>query len=176
MARLVYYVAQTLDGFIAEPDGGVRFLDGLGEDGDDFGYAGFEAGIDSLIMGRGTYEFVEATGTWPYAGKPTWLMTSHPVATPPLDAHVTDASPAEVLRAIRETGATDTWLVGGGRLAGAFAQAGLIDEWIVTVVPNVMGQGVPLAAPLRALVGLDLVRNETCKQGVVQLTYRKRAD
>ena len=83
--RLVYYVAQTVDGFIADRTGGVGFLDGLDESGGDYGYGEFYAGIDSLVMGRATYDFVRSMGVWHYAGKPTVVMTSRPGDDAPED-------------------------------------------------------------------------------------------
>lgn len=74
--HLIYYVATSLDGFIARPDGSVDWLDRFAEGGNDHGYNGFYQGIDGLLMGRGTYDIVRGFGDWPYPGKP--LPGAHP--------------------------------------------------------------------------------------------------
>lgn len=174
--RLTYYVAQTLDGFIAESDGGVEFLNEVDhEGGEDYGYAAFYATVDSLVMGRGTYAFVESAGTWHYAGKPCWVMTSQPVDAPPEDVRVSQRSPREVVDEIAERGCRETWLVGGGKLARAFANEGLLDRWIVSVVPYVMGEGIPLVAAGMRPAGLTLESHTVYPSGLVQLVYRSRA-
>lgn len=174
MTRLCYYVAQSVDGFIAEEDGGVAFLDGIGAEGEDFGYSDFYAGIDSLVMGRATYDFVRDTGVWHYAGKPTIVMTSRPGDDAPDGVQFMDGDPREVLDALRAAGGRSTWLVGGGRLAASFRAAGLIDEWIVTLIPCVLGAGVPLAGGMPKTTELELVDHTAYGAGVVQLRYRTR--
>ncbi|MCA8981850.1 MAG: dihydrofolate reductase, partial [Planctomycetes bacterium] len=170
--RLVYYVAQTVDGFIADRTGGVGFLDGLDESGGDYGYGEFYAGIDSLVMGRATYDFVRSMGVWHYAGKPTVVMTSRPGDDAPEDVRFSDRGPREVLEEVRAAGGGSTWLVGGGRLAGAFCAADLIDEWVVTVIPCVLGSGVPLASGMPATTKLELIDQASFRGGLVQLRYR----
>lgn len=76
--HLTYYVAASLDGFIARPDGSVDWLDRFAEGGNDHGYNGFYQGIDGLLMGRGTYDIVRGFGDWPYLGKPCQVLTRTP--------------------------------------------------------------------------------------------------
>ncbi len=76
--HLIYYVATSLDGFIARPDGSVDWLDRFAEGGNDHGYNGFYQGIDGLLMGRGTYDIVRGFGDWPYPGKPCQVLTRNP--------------------------------------------------------------------------------------------------
>ena len=172
MTRLVYYVAQSLDGFIADEEGGVGFLDCVEEAGEDYGYHEFYEGVDSLVMGRATYDFVAAHGTWHYAGKPAWVLTSRPIEDPFDGVTVTSASPEAVLAEIRAAGLTSTWLVGGGRLAAAYLAAGLVDEWVVSVVPAVLGAGARLVPA--AAGSLELTGQRTYPSGLCQLTYRTR--
>ena len=172
MTRLVYYVAQSVDGFIADEAGGVGFLDGLDETGEDYGYADFYSGVDSLVMGRATYDFVRSMGVWHYAGKPTVVMTSRPGDDAPEGVRFSSGDPRQVLDEVRAAGGRSTWLVGGGRLAGAFGAAGLIDEWIVTVIPCVLGAGVSLVSGMPATTALELIDHVSYRGGVVQLRYR----
>ena len=80
MPRVIVYIAMSLDGFIADRDGGVGWLDDIhpSEADGDFGYAEFYDSVGSLIMGRATYDQVLDFGAWPYPGKPTCVFTSNP--------------------------------------------------------------------------------------------------
>jgi len=173
MARLVYYVAQSLDGFIAGPDDGVAFLDGFASDDDhDDGYAAFYAGIDSLVTGRRTYEVVLGFGgEWPYAEKPLWVMTSAAASSDRSDVFFTDRGPKEVLEEIQAAGHEHTWLLGGGQLAAAFENEGLIDEWIVSIVPYVLGNGIPVVGEAVKPKRLALLRHHVYSSGLVTLAY-----
>ena len=174
-----YYLAQSLDGYIAEADGGIDWLEDYeGEtsitgpepiDGTDDEFIG---GVGALAMGSATYEFVLGVGRWPYEGMPTWVFSSRDLpamenadirfARGPVAPHH-----AEMLAA---AGERNVWVVGGGDLAQQFADEGLLDELILTVVPVVLGTGLPtfagrLGQPLR-LTGTRPYRN-----GMVELRY-----
>lgn len=141
--RVVLYVALSLDGFIAETDGGVGFLDAV--QGAESDYAEFLAGVGSLVMGRRTYDQVLGWG-WPYAGRPTAVVTGRPLADDaPAGVFANDGRDLRALvedLAAREEGAI--WLVGGGEVAGAFLRSHLVDELRLYVVPVLLGGGVPL--------------------------------
>ena len=84
--QLVYYVAASLDGYIARPDGAVDWLQAIEATGDDHGYEQFYQGIDGLLMGRATYDMVRGFGSaWPYAGKPCRVLARNPLQQPPAD-------------------------------------------------------------------------------------------
>ena len=146
MAHVVYYAALSLDGRIAGADHDLAFLHTLdrGPEGD---YEGFYAGVDSLIMGGGTWDFMVRHGSWPYTGKPTWLVSrSHtPDELPGADVEPFAGDLAELLRTIDERGLQRTWLVGGGDLAGQLLATDLLDELILTYAPTLVGTGPALA-------------------------------
>ena len=79
LMKVTYYVAKSLDDFIAREDGDVSWLDTLGISMEETGYDDFFAGVDSLVMGRDTYDFVHHFGSWPYSDKPTWVCTSREI-------------------------------------------------------------------------------------------------
>ena len=158
---VVYFAALSIDGRIAGPEHELAFLQTLtGAEND---YLDFYADVDSLVMGARTWEFMVAHGSWPYAGKPTWIVT-HAGELAPLEG----AEPverwsgdlAELVRLIGGRGHRRTWLVGGGDLAGQLLAADLLDELILTVAPTLLGRGPALADgefPLRRfrLTGLE---------------------
>ena len=187
MRKTQYYCAATLDGFIAESDDTLDWLTGYegsfeGEGAEPMkgSYDSFYEGIGANVMGSATYEFVldhMAGGDieWPYAGKPTWVFSSRdlPRAEGAGDelriaaAAVTDLHDELIAAA----GDRDLWVIGGGNVASQFADAGLLDELIITVVPEVLGEGKPLFD--RRLPGgpLKLKGTRTWDSGMVELRY-----
>ena len=143
MPRLIYYVASSLDGYIADENGGVDWLPDPVE-GEDFGYGEFYAGIDALLMGRRTYDQVRGFGDWPYPGKPTRVLTRRPLDDAPEGVEAITGTAQDVRQHFLDAGFENTWLVGGAELADLFREEGMIDEWIVTLIPKSIGGGVPL--------------------------------
>jgi dihydrofolate reductase len=185
MPEIIYYVAASLDGFIATPDGGVAWLAPFEGTGEDYGYAAFYASIDALLLGSRTYEQVLTFGEWPYAGKPCWVCSQRALGPARPGVIVTAQAPRQIAAGLEARGIRRAWLVGGGRLAGAFRAEGLITETIVSVIPVILGAGIPLfgapaldlsASSLTSKVstvgeGLQLVEHKAYPNGVVQLRY-----
>lgn len=176
MADLIYYVAMSVDGFIADRNGGVGWLEQIppSPSESDYGYGRLLTNTDALIMGRATYEQILGFGDWPYAGKLTWVMTSRPLVSQHDDVIITHQSPADVIADIRGRGLGQIWLVGGGILAKAFHDESLIDEYMISVIPQLLGEGIPLFAVGAQETPMLLTHAETYDSGVVQMTYRKR--
>ena len=182
MPQITLYIAISLDGYIADVDGGVGWLpsgDG-GSGGDDYGYAGFYAGVDAIVMGRRTYEQVRGFGVpWPYPGKPAYVFTNRMAdEAAPAGVEFIRADAAAFVRDVAGCYAGIIWLVGGADLGEQFRIAGLIDEYRVFVIPVILGQGVPLfsgtggAAP----TALRLVDTQAFADGVVMLRYRPQRE
>lgn len=174
---IVYYAALSLDGRIAGPDHDLSFLQTL-ERGPANDYEDFYAGVDSLIMGGGTWEFMVRHGSWPYGGKPTWLVSrSHsPDELPeaePVERFEGDL--AELVREIEGRGLQRTWLIGGGDLAGQLLAADLLDELILTYAPALVGAGPALADGEFPLRRFEHVEHAQWGSGV-QLRLARRRD
>jgi len=162
-----YYTATTLDGFIADPDNSLGWLFTRRRDKDGpLNYDDFIAGVGSMAMGSTTYEWIldhelagkdPADWKWPYE-IPCWVFTHRqlPVVR---DAPIefTSAAVAAVHeQMVRAAAGRNVWIVGGGDLAGQFADAGLLDEVLVTIAPVTLGAGAPLL-PRRIELRLDEV-------------------
>jgi dihydrofolate reductase len=170
MPRLTYYTAATLDGFIADPDDSLAWL--FVQDQDTSGplnYDDFFQDIGALVMGSTTYEWVlansdrvaEETGSaWPY-DIPTWVMTSRELpAVEGADIRFASGDVREVYDAMVAAAAgRDLWVVGGGDLAGQFADAGRLDEVITYVAPVTLGAGRPVLPRRLALRLVETHRN-----------------
>ncbi|HET8759112.1 MAG TPA: dihydrofolate reductase family protein [Solirubrobacteraceae bacterium] len=149
MSRVVYYAAMSLDGYIAESDDTLDWLTKFPgvEPGPAVttvagGYDEFYEDIGAMVMGSVTYEWVlDHITSWPYSGKPTWILTSRELPAP-AGEDVRFGSDFQAM--IESAGDRKLWVVGGGNVASQFADAGLIDEVWVTVVPVVLGAGKPL--------------------------------
>lgn len=175
MSRIRFYFAASLDGYIADATGGVAFLDAF--QGEDHGYDAFISGIGTLVMGRDTYKFVEDYGSWPYGNGFTVIVLTHrPIDRPlcDLQTRVVDdvCAFAHELRARPR----DTWIVGGGKVMGAFLSAGEVDVIEMTIVPVAIGSGTPMYAgwgtTSRRFNLSDLTRHPS---GVARLVYERTA-
>jgi dihydrofolate reductase len=187
MPEIVYYVAASLDGYIATPDGGIAWLEPFEGTGEDYGYSAFYASVDTLLLGSRTYEQVLTFESWPYPGKPCWVFSRRSLAPARPEVRVTAQRPREVAAELDALGSHKAWLVGGGLLAGAFEAEGLITEYMVAIIPVLLGAGIPLfCAPAAELEGLSsalstlpsvqalrLVAHSVYQNGVVQLHYSR---
>jgi dihydrofolate reductase len=155
MSLTQYYTATTLDGFIADPDDSLEWLFRRDQDREGpLNYDAFIAEVGALAMGRTTYEWILRHGRaaedpaewkWPYE-IPCWVFTHHELSVVPgATIELTSADVATVHAELLEAAAgKNVWIVGGGDLAGQFADAGLLDEVIVYVAPVTLGHGKPL--------------------------------
>lgn len=168
--ELVYYVAASLDGFIASEDGGVEWLAPFEGGDDDYGYAAFYASVDGLLMGGRTYRQALGYGPWAWGDKPARVFTRQALHAPPPGVEAVQGSPAETLARLEKLGCRRAWLVGGGELAAACLQEGLLTDLVLSTIPAVLGRGVPLFAGAAAS-GLSLVESQVFANGVVQSRY-----
>ncbi len=174
------FIATSLDGFIARPDGRIDWLDAANAavpPGEDCGYGAFMAGIDALVMGRHSFETVLGFTPWPYGAKPVAVLSSSLRALPatvPDTVSLHTAAPAEVVRALAARGLTRLYIDGGVTIQ-RFLDAGLIDDITITTIPVLIGSGRPLFGPLPADVALEHVESRAYDFGFVQRRYRVRA-
>ena len=166
MSRTIYYTATTLDGFLADDQHSLDWLlsQPIDEDGP-FNYGEFIATVGAIAMGASTYEWVlahnERSGdAWAYE-QPSWVFTHRdlPLAA---DSVQLTAAPVAVVHAAMSAaaGGRDVWVVGGGDLAAQFAEAGLLDEVVVSIAPVTVGSGKPLFPRRFDLELLEVDRNK----------------
>jgi dihydrofolate reductase len=189
MSRTQYYAAATLDGYIAEADDSLGWLLGYdgsygGEDAEPIkgSYESFYDRVGALVSGSTTYEWVldhiGSEGEWPYSGKPTWVLSSRDLPLPPgegIDVRIVNVPVTDLHEEMLASAeGRNLWVVGGGNVASQFADAGLLDELLVTVVPVVLGEGKPLFD--RHLPGgpMQLTGARSFDSGMVELRYELR--
>jgi dihydrofolate reductase len=169
--HIVYYVACSVDGYIGPPDGSLGWLARFEGGAEDYGYAKFYGSVDAVLLGRKTYEQSLGFGKWPYEGKRCWVFSRQKLAAAPAGVAVTMDSPREVVREMKREHLRRAWLVGGGELAGAFRAEGLIAEYIISVIPVMLGKGIALFGGNGAHEALTLVESQRYASGIVQLRY-----
>jgi dihydrofolate reductase len=172
--EVVYYVATSLDGYIATPDGGVEWLTPFQTGSEDYGYANFYRSIDALVMGSRTYEVSLDLGPWPSPDKPTWVFTRRQLRIAHPSVTLTSAEPGDLLRQLAQRGLKHVWLMGGGQLASSFRADGLISQYIIAVVPVFLGTGIALFAAGSPSDALTLSDVKSHSSGIVQLSYEPR--
>ena len=164
------YIAMSLDGYAATPNGDVQWLEAFNVC--DYGYEKFIASIDTIVIGRVTYEQSLAFGEWPYKGNRVIVQSSRPLANLPPDTELWEGTTAELVTYLRERPqGKDVWLIGGPRSIESFAELGAVDVYDVFVMPVLLGDGIPLFQTSTRQTCLKLVLSETYDNGVVRLVY-----
>jgi dihydrofolate reductase len=175
------FIATSLDGFIARPDGSIDWLEranALVPEGEDCGYGAFMASVDALVMGRKTFDTVLAMQPWPYGDKPVYVLSRSlsalPAGTPPSVQLAHDAPAALVAKAAGH--GHRSLYVDGGAVIQSFLAAGLIAELTITVIPVLLGAGRPLFGPLPGDMSLRLLGCKAYPFGFVQKHYALEID
>lgn len=174
MRKISLYIAASLDGYIARPDGDIKWLEEFpNPDNNDFGYHEFLKGVDTTIMGGATYRQVLTFGEWPYPDKANFVFTRQLDLKDPNASFVNDDI-VNFAKDLSQRSGDKIWLIGGGEINSIFLQNDLIDELILTIVPIVLGDGIPLFAKGEINKILKLEKTESFQNGMVQLTYSKQ--
>lgn len=169
------FIATSLDGFIARPDGAIDWLPGLDSDpGENYGYDAFIASIDGLVMGRNSFEKVLAFDEWPYP-KPVIVMTSSLDASSLREdingkVEFSPLSPGDLMRSLAQRGWRHVY-VDGGQVIQSFLREGLIADLVITRVPVLLGEGVPLFGALAEDIKLRHDETRAYPSGLVQSRY-----
>ena len=168
------YIAASLDGFIARPNGDIDWLDHWPEIGDDYGYSDFIASVDGLIMGRGTYEKALTFAEWPYS-KPVIVLSrslrQNDVRSDLVGkVRISQSQPTLMISELEGEGWKRAY-VDGGQVIQAFLREELIEDMVITRVPILLGAGLPLFGALRRDVKLTHLRTHAYASGFVQSHY-----
>jgi len=163
------FVGTSLDGFIARKDGSFDFLP---DDPEPHGFEEFLASVDALVMGRNTFETVMGFDAWPYGEKRVVALSSRPLELSRAKGKVEQMAgePAEIVAKLEASGARHLY-VDGGITVQRFLRAGLIQRLIVTRVPVLIGQGIPLFGALPHDIRLRHLATRAYATGLVQSEY-----
>jgi dihydrofolate reductase len=167
------YIAASLDGYIADRDGDLDWLTSVTDPGGgDFGFAEFFGRVNAIVMGRATFETVLGFGVWPYE-KPVFVLSAT-LDEVPADlagkAEIVRGDPRSIVAALRERGFSNLY-VDGGRTIQGFLEADLIDELIITTVPILLGDGVPLFGTIGRALAFKRVSTESLTPQLTRSHY-----
>jgi dihydrofolate reductase len=165
------FIGTSLDGFIARPNGDLDFLPSDG--GEAHGYDEFIASVDTIVIGRNTFEIVLTLGPWPYADKRVVVLSSRPVDLSAASGGVVEqmaGTPAQIVSQLAASGARHLYVDGGITIQG-FLRAGLIQRLIITRVPVLIGEGIPLFGTLPHDIRLTHVATRHYASGLVSSEY-----
>ncbi len=172
MRKLKLYIATTLDNKIARKDGAIDWLPDPNA-GEDYGYQDFLATVDTLLMGYKTYEICVGFGEWPYPDKKTYVFTRDHSKTAIPEAKVVNQDPVTFVQDLLNQNGKDIWLIGGGEIITLLHDAGLIDVYILALIPIILGNGIALFPEVQKQENLILEKQQVYPNGVVMLYFSK---
>ena len=168
------YIAQSLDGFIAGPNGELDWLEHIDNpEQSDFGFSAFMSIVDALVMGKNTFDKVLSFGMWPYA-KPVFVASSSLSVLPSSvegKAFLLKGTPKDMITGLHKKGYANLY-IDGGAVIQSFLKEELIDELIITTVPVLLGEGIPLFGYLPKQVQLKLIDSEVLLNQLVKTRYQ----
>jgi dihydrofolate reductase len=172
--QVVLYIAASLDGYIAGPNGEIDWLSLVDREGEDYGYHEFYQSVDAIVSGSKTYELAASFSEWPHPGKPTFVFTRRPLKSPRDDVFFLSEEVPQAMEKIKAQGFQRVWLLGGGELVRSFLRHGLIDEYIISTIPIILGGGVPLFPASTPEQKLEVISSRQYESGLLQSHYQNR--
>ncbi len=165
MSKIIVYIATSLDGYIAREDGSIDWLPESAESG----YDAFYKSIDTVIMGKTTYDQVLTFGEYPYKDKKSYVFTT---TNQKKNENVEFVSDVNKFVKDRFNGmGKNIWLVGGAQIITSFLKQKAVDEIIVTIIPVILGKGLSLFKNTESEIKLELIKTKKYAQ-LVDLHYR----
>lgn len=175
MRKVILYIAMSLDGYIADRDGRVDWLNGDGSGESIDTYSAFIQEIDTAVMGWKTYHQIVtelSPDEWPYKGLTSYVIT-HRTLPSTDEIKFTGEDPRELAERLRKGRGKGIWICGGGSVVQPLVGSGLIDEYHIAVIPAILGSGVRLFGETAEEVKLKLLRTQEYN-GITELTYTRR--
>ena len=170
--KIIVHIATSADGFVARPDGNLDWLTERPAPKGFYGLPEFERSIDAKILGRKTFDRGLEMGARFSQGAVHYVFSRRPPpASAPAGVQFVTESISAFAKRLRTQHGKNVWMMGGGDIIGSFLDEGAIDEFVITVVPVFIGEGIPLLAPRHRQVGLRLLGVQQFPDGVVQLHY-----
>ena len=171
--NVIVHIATSADGYSARPDGDLAWLTSRPAPEGFYGMNAFMRSIDTMLLGRKTYEVSLRMGAkFDSKGRTIVFSRQAPPADAPAGVEFVSGAIGPFVSRLREQRGKDVWLMGGGELIASFLDEHAIDEFVISVVPVFIGDGIPLIARRHRHVPLHLHSVEHFEDGLVQLHYR----
>ncbi len=171
--KVILYIAMSVDGYIAKPGDDLSFLSIVEEEGQDYGYADFISTVDTVVLGRKTYDWVmKQVLEFPHADKETYVITRSP--RPSIGKTVFySGDVGELIRHLKQQSGKNIFIDGGADLIHSLMKENLIDEYIISIIPVLLGDGLSLFRKGFPEQKLILLNARNFISGLVQLHYKK---
>jgi len=171
--KVILYISMSVDGYIADKNDGLDFLSMVAEEGEDYGYQQFVDSVDTILIGRKTYQKVLSMGyAYPHTNKEVYII-SQTNSGPEGHFRYYNGDLKLLVDSLKAKQGKNIYCDGGARLANELLIQNLIDELIISVIPVLLGDGIRLFEDGRPTNRLELVHSKSYNKGLIQLTYRK---
>ena len=171
--KVIIYIASSLDGYIAKPNDDLSFLSIVQKEGEDYGYADFVKSVDTVILGRKTYDWVMSqVPAFPHADKNTFIITR--TARPAIGKIIFYTGKLkDLISGLKAENGKNIFIDGGAEIVNELLKENLIDEFIISVIPILVGNGTKLFKDGRPEQKLQLVSVKSFDKGLTQLHYKR---
>ena len=170
--KIIVHIATSADGYIARPDGNIDWLTNRPAPRGFYGLPKFTQTVDAKIVGRKTFDLSVKLGAHFSARDVHYVFSRQPAPRPlPAGVRFVTQSIGDFAKEMRAEAGKNIWMMGGGEIIASFLDEGAIDEFVISVVPTFIGEGIPLIAPRHLEVPLRLRSTKKFPDGVVQLHY-----
>ena len=171
--KLILYIATSLDGYIAKPNDDLSFLSIVQKDGEDYGYSEFVSSIDTVILGRKTYDGIMAVvDEFPHMDKISYIITR--TERPSIgNINFYNGTLNSLVKKLKSEKGKNIFIDGGAEIVHELLKANLIDEFIISIIPILVGDGIKLFADGRPELKLKLVTLKKFETGLIQMHYER---
>jgi dihydrofolate reductase len=174
--KIILYIAMSLDGYIAKHNGDISFLTQVEQEGEDYGYSAFTETVDTVILGRKTYDKVLSMGfEEPYGDRQVFVLTRNPHHTTNKITFYS-GSLSDLILSLKSKPGKHIYCDGGAETIRQFLQNDLFDELIISIIPVLLGDGIRLFEQSFPEQKLQLVESKSFERGLVQLHYIRIRD
>lgn len=175
MRKVILYIAMSLDGYIADEDGGVGWLNEYGDVQENDGYTMFIKEIDTVIMGYSTYHQIATElfpNQWVYDELESYVITHNEIPSTPKIKFI-NKDPSKLVLELKSKKGKDIWICGGAKIVSQLMQEDMIDTFHISIIPTILGNGIQLFDISEDEVKLKLIRAENYN-GIAELIYHRR--
>jgi dihydrofolate reductase len=174
--KVILYIAMSLDGFIAKPDGDISFLSEVEQEGEDYGYSAYLETVDTVILGRKTYDKIRSMGIEsPYGERQVFVLTRNPNLASDKITFYSGSLPV-LISSLKSKSGKNIYCDGGAETVQRLLQDDLIDEFIISIIPILLSNGISLFDKSVQQRKLQLVKSKSFEKGLVQLHYMQVRD
>lgn len=171
--KVILYIATSLDGYIAKPNDNLDFLSIVEKEGEDYGYASFIKSVDTVVLGRKTYDWIIAhVPEFHHADKKTYIITRTARPDAGNITFYTEDLKDLILKLKSETG-KNIFIDGGAEIVNELLKENLIDEFVISIIPILVGDGIKLFKDGRPEQKLTLISTKQFETGLTQLHYKR---